>query len=793
MSGPLRSSITPLLRRAMSATTLKPRLIAQDLMKKRTNERDKKIHDLNVADIQVIGSSCESFSPSLLVTSGGVSHMFNCSEGIQRLCYANKVKLANLENLFITNFSWDRISGLLGLVLTLQDLGAPKLDIYSSTDIKDYFRSTSLFMSFYTGMKCNSRDCSGGLIKESGIQIQPILIDAKETVKLKRAKLNPSLVAYVCQLPNILGPLDPQKCKELKVPIGPKLALLKSGQDVELQDGTVVRSAQVCGPPRIGMKFIVLECPRLDDLDDFVNNSQLKRALDPENDPDKQGVELVIHFSPKSVTTNLRYRNWIESFGESCRHLFVPSQDSGVPNFIDTYRLLQLLNLFDPEIFPLMYMPKEVNEKIQSEVGKNIEADATSLTSGVDDLTPALNETLQDFKTLPKLLKPNSLDRLILRPKRELLSVEQTVAIDLLLKDVKLDPNFEDELEKLRRLQVKLPKPRDYEPELLFLGTGSAIPSKLRNTSNILINLYYPKQSSVMLDCGEDSYGQLCRHYGPTGALDILSKLKLIYVSHHHADHHIGLIKLLAARKKASPDPLILLLPPNIEELLKFYNQNFDDLSSTYRTISTRSLKSKTDQSESDEATLIETKRDLLESLGDLLADITIVPVVHCSNACAVVLKFNIGHDDMKSFTVAYSGDARPSQDLIVAGKNCDLLIHEATFDFRHPEDALAKKHCTSTEAIEVSRQMQSKFTILTHFSQRLAKVPYFDQHFDEKIGFSFDHLKLRCPSHFDRLPILKPILSMAFKKSLGEMDLKHMKDQLKFETISKILESQTN
>jgi hypothetical protein len=45
--------------------------------------------------------------------------------------------------------------------------------------------------------------------------------------------------------------------------------------------------------------------------------------------------------------------------------------------------------------------------------------------------------------------------------------------------------------------------------ELVFLGTGSAVPSKYRNVSAILLRL--PRHGALMLDCGEGSYGQLVR------------------------------------------------------------------------------------------------------------------------------------------------------------------------------------------------------------------------------------------------------------------------------------------
>lgn len=54
----------------------------------------------------------------------------------------------------------------------------------------------------------------------------------------------------------------------------------------------------------------------------------------------------------------------------------------------------------------------------------------------------------------------------------------------------------------------------------------------------------------MLLDCGEGTYGQLVRHLGPESTVKFLHSLSVIFISHKHADHHIGLIRILLARKK---------------------------------------------------------------------------------------------------------------------------------------------------------------------------------------------------------------------------------------------------
>jgi ribonuclease Z len=71
---------------------------------------------------------------------------------------------------------------------------------------------------------------------------------------------------------------------------------------------------------------------------------------------------------------------------------------------------------------------------------------------------------------------------------------------------------------------------------------------------------------------------------------------------------------------------------------------------------------------------------------------------------------------------VLFSGDTRPCESVIRAGKDVDLLIHEATMGDDLQDEAIAKRHSTISEAIEVGRKMAAKHVLLTHFSQRYAK-----------------------------------------------------------------------
>ena len=76
-----------------------------------------------------------------------------------------------------------------------------------------------------------------------------------------------------------------------------------------------------------------------------------------------------------------------------------------------------------------------------------------------------------------------------------------------------------------------------------------------------------------------------------------------------------------------------------------------------------------------------------------------------------------------------YSGDTRPCAALVAAARDATLLIHEATFEDDLLEDAVKKRHSTTSEAIQAGVDARCYRVILTHFSQRYPKAPKFDGH----------------------------------------------------------------
>lgn len=76
----------------------------------------------------------------------------------------------------------------------------------------------------------------------------------------------------------------------------------------------------------------------------------------------------------------------------------------------------------------------------------------------------------------------------------------------------------------------------------------------------------------------------MIRFYGTEKAKEILRNLRAIYVSHLHADHHLGLIGILEERRRLLPDasPIMLLAPIQISSFLDFYDRRINSIRGEY-------------------------------------------------------------------------------------------------------------------------------------------------------------------------------------------------------------------
>lgn len=133
------------------------------------------------------------------------------------------------------------------------------------------------------------------------------------------------------------------------------------------------------------------------------------------------------------------------------------------------------------------------------------------------------------------------------------------VSLDL-IKDLKEAPEiqkfpgFEEFFSQISTLYKETVKEKEEkalafkdDPTLIFLGTGSMMPSTFRNVSAISVTAN--DDSHMLLDCGEGTFSQLIDSFGMAEIDNYLRRLRLIYITHIHPDHNLGLFKILAERQ----------------------------------------------------------------------------------------------------------------------------------------------------------------------------------------------------------------------------------------------------
>ncbi|KAI9050107.1 hypothetical protein LZ554_006250 [Drepanopeziza brunnea f. sp. 'monogermtubi'] len=91
--------------------------------------------------------------------------------------------------------------------------------------------------------------------------------------------------------------------------------------------------------------------------------------------------------------------------------------------------------------------------------------------------------------------------------------------------------------------------------------------------------------------------------------------------------------------------------------------------------------------------------------------------------------------------------------------RDATLLIHEATFDDILLNDAIAKKHSTTSEALDIGRKMNARRILLTHFSQRYQKIPVMDKEGKDQVAIvAFDYMRCKIED-FAKLDAFKDAL----------------------------------
>lgn len=752
--------------------------------------------------VQVLGNGNAESSASVVLNFPEERYLFDCGDGTQRISTEYTTKFSRLKQILLTSLSAPSIGGLLGFLLTQIDSGTRELQLVAPEGLsnlifsaRSFFNRPSVILQVKgIDLETSSQQTPIQVAQSSNLTIQAVPIRCRRDQPILTSfGAHYDTVSYICRLCDTRGKFDPEKALALGVKKGRNFGVLQKGQSVTIDDGTVITSDQVMSPSQPGAVVLVIACPTLDHIHNICNSHAFSpRTLDlfyqdevKENNQKRHCV--IFHLAPLQVLQNELYKNWCNAFGSTTVHIPLHSSlaPPGVTYTSQTTDLTMLHYSIDKSFFPLL--DQTITPGSPESI---IEARAQTQVNTVQDLTPKtpldkmlIKPSIEEhtsFKDYPgKWFVADSQLRYILVPQKRAGINGEDIRPRYISrnagqpirqwKDRSLDPNNEP-----APAGNGIPTPsyiKSIAPEttaVRFLGTGAAIPNKRRNVSAIVLDLF--ARGAILLDCGEGTWGQLVRHYGMERAQQVVADLRVIIISHMHADHQLGLLRVLHERAISlakQPDrtgPQLVIVGP---EALHQWLEAFQNAAKVPLREETRaedrpfrffSAKTLTDPQ-------TPKARIFADAFG---LEVGCVRVDHCPDAYGVVIK-----DLINGWKVVYSGDTRPCAALAEVGRDATLAIHEATLDDDLEDEADKKAHSTTRQALRVcGKEMKAWRTILTHFSQRYPRIMKLDKDLITELeraraACAFDHMVIDF-SKLEEIPKLVPVLYEAFGDEFG-------------------------
>ncbi len=273
--------------------------------------------------------------------------------------------------------------------------------------------------------------------------------------------------------------------------------------------------------------------------------------------------------------------------------------------------------------------------------------------------------------------------------------------------------------------------------KITFLGTGAAVPTKNRNHSSIGLKF---DGDIFLFDCGEGTQKQII--YTDISPMKISS----IFITHFHGDHILGLPGLLQSIGfNGRSDHIKIYGPPGlksiIENILKIGYHSIDFDINIYELPVEMPIK--VVDSEKYEIysfpvkhsvpsvgyVFREKKKPQLDLKRAVELGVEIGPDLKRlkdgqavkSKKGNVIYPKDVLRPPKKGACIAYSGDTTPIKEfgLFLKSLNCNLLIHEATFDSSRRDNAMDTMHSTIKDAVHIAKIAEVNDLILTHISAR--------------------------------------------------------------------------
>lgn len=273
--------------------------------------------------------------------------------------------------------------------------------------------------------------------------------------------------------------------------------------------------------------------------------------------------------------------------------------------------------------------------------------------------------------------------------------------------------------------------------ELLFLGTGSGVPSKQRNVSSLALKLLDERNSIWLFDCGEATQHQILETTLKP------RKIEKIFISHMHGDHIFGLPGLLSSRGFQGGKERITIYGPMgikgyVTSSLKYsgtylnYPIDFIEFKEPGVLFDDKQFKVSVGKlkhglpsygfriEEADHEGTLDAKKlkELNIPPGPIYGRIKNKETVELEDGRIINGQDFVG-PKQKGRVVTILGDTVEHPNSIELSKNADVLVHESTFSSKESDLARQYNHSTTTQAAQIAKKAGVTKLLLTHFSSR--------------------------------------------------------------------------